>query len=120
MKVEVKFVDFVFTYSLVPLAKQQIEAEIKAVLEKDLCYSNPEDEDPGPYLVRFSKTECDLFEQNAVQVHSKSSLIIRNYNSMKYWKYSPNYSSAFSTLLGKSSMRVQTCRGLLQYSLLPS
>ena len=97
IKVEVKFVNFAFTYSLVPLARQDVKAEFKAVLRKGfwLRYSNPEDKNPYPYFVHLSTTECDQLEQNAVQVHSRSSLIIRNSDSTKYWKYTPRHSIDF-------------------------
>ena len=65
-------------------------------------------------------TECDQFEQNAVHMHSISSLILRNHDSTNYWKYSPKCSIAFHQLLEKLNTRGQTRRSLLQYSLLPS
>lgn len=122
---EVKFINYVSPTLWCLQQDKMFKAEIKAVLRKDLWlrYSNPEDKNPCySYLVHLSTTECDQFEQNAVQVHSTSSLITRNQDSTKYWKYSPRCSIAFHKILEKLNIRGRTRanRSLLQYSLLPS
>ena len=73
------------------------------------------------YFVRLSKQECDKFEQNAVQVISRNSLLIRNSSRTRYWKYilAPTQKlievAAFASLVASVHLPPY-----LQYSLLHS
>ena len=118
-KVEVKFVNFHLTYTLEPLCRQNVSREVGEILRQDWSHYMQDPAPPYyPYFIRLSARECDRFKSNAEQVFSKTSLLIRNHNRTKYWKYNPRITPKFLRLSAKQI--AQPTKSLLKHSLLPS
>lgn len=97
-KVEVKFVDFRFTYTLEPIAKQNVRREVNTALTRISPLVEHRSRDYYPYFIRLSTQDCNQFEINAEQVPTKSSIVIRSHNELVYWKYSPQVSELFGSI----------------------
>ena len=76
---------------------------IKHIQHKNLHISHFQSEtvDMWPYYVRLSRYELCMFASDAIQVESRSSLIIcKPSTPMRYWKYNPRPTGHTQALFG--------------------
>ena len=107
-KVFLHYDRLVFKYGLQLLDKVDVIREIKSVLREQLPQYDPAF---YPYLIRLSRQELDLFGIGAIQVKTKSSLVVHSRDRTTYWKYAPHCTPYFSDI---RDMNMN-----LQHSLLP-
>ena len=113
MKVSVKFEEYIFRYSLEYLFRKDVRQEIKEQINKwEFKITH---DDNGTFFVRLNQQECDTVEPGAIQVQSRSSLILRNRSNTTYWKYNKYQ----SVLYAQIAVRGIVERHYLQLSLLP-
>ena len=118
-KVTVSFVNFGFQYTFLPLGKNDVKPAIGEILRQDWStfYGTPD----FSYFIHLSQEECDVFESGAVQVNSFTSLVIRNRDSTKYWKFNVKATMEFVSLETIQAVRIELNAGsYLQQSLLHS
>ena len=118
MKVSVKFEEYIFRYSLEYVLQKDVRQEIKEQINKwefKITHN-----DNGSFFVRLNQQECDTVEPGAIQVRSRSSLILRNQSNTTYWKYNKYRSVLYERIAVRGIVERQySGRNYLQFSLLP-
>ena len=117
MKVSVKFEEYIFQYSLEYVSQKDVKKEImEQIIKWEFKISH---NDNGSFFVRLNQQECDTVEPGAIQVQSRSSLILRNQSNTTYWKYNKHRTLTYSGIAGRGIERRYSGRNFLQFSLLP-
>ena len=118
MKVSVKFEEYLFQYSLEYVFQKDVKQGIKEQIDQwefKIIHDNS-----GAYFVRLNEQECDTIERGAIQVQSRSSLILRNQSNTTYWKYNKYRSKLYAQTAEREIVRRQySGQNYLQFSLLP-
>ena len=117
MKVSVKFEEYLFQYSLEYVFQKDVKQEIMEQITH-WVFKITHDHN-GIFFVRLNQQECDNVEPGAMQLQSRTSLILKDQSNTTYWKYNKYRSVLYAQIAGKEMGRQYSGRNYLQFNLLP-